>query len=103
METQNEDFGAMRNQIIQGQKVNPCFHFGYQIEEMKMLKIDTNKINSLLHTDFFNFPVNGVWGEWGPWASCDAGTKKRNRECKNRLNGGALCDGGSQEAEACLG
>ena len=49
----------------------------------------------------------GGWSTWSPWSSCDpqTGNKKRTRSCNSPapINGGASCDGTSQETEICQG
>ncbi|KAI8490931.1 hypothetical protein Bbelb_313500 [Branchiostoma belcheri] len=52
-------------------------------------------------------PVDGGWSDWGPWSGCSltcgVGTETRDRTCTNPApaNGGADCDGPSQETQAC--
>jgi len=51
--------------------------------------------------------VNGSWTEWTGWgectASCGGGTHKRSRTCTAPApgEGGAPCDGQSEEEEPC--
>lgn len=50
-------------------------------------------------------PVNGNWGPWGSWASCntETGTKTRSRSCNKPApeNGGSLCPGPSSSTDKC--
>jgi len=51
--------------------------------------------------------VNGVWGNWGAWAtcskSCGGGERSRGRNCDNPppSNGGNGCQGDDREKENC--
>ncbi|XP_035668229.1 coadhesin-like isoform X2 [Branchiostoma floridae] len=52
-------------------------------------------------------PVDGGWSDWGPWSTCSVtcgvGEQTRDRTCTNPApaNGGADCDGLTQETQAC--
>ncbi|NWR38170.1 CO6 protein, partial [Tachuris rubrigastra] len=48
--------------------------------------------------------VDGRWGCWSEWSSCDASFKtRRTRECNNPspMNGGKPCEGEREEVEDC--
>ncbi|KAJ7396303.1 Complement component C6 [Pitangus sulphuratus] len=48
--------------------------------------------------------VDGRWGCWSEWTSCDASFKtRRTRECNNPspMNGGKPCEGEREEVEDC--
>ncbi|NWH44654.1 CO6 protein, partial [Fregata magnificens] len=48
--------------------------------------------------------VDGRWGCWSEWSSCDASFKtRRTRECNNPspMNGGKPCEGEQEEEEDC--
>ncbi|XP_076218773.1 complement component C6 isoform X2 [Aptenodytes patagonicus] len=48
--------------------------------------------------------VDGRWGCWSEWSSCDASFKtRRTRECNNPspMNGGKPCEGEREEEEDC--
>ncbi|XP_066270066.1 macrophage mannose receptor 1-like [Branchiostoma lanceolatum] len=59
------------------------------------------KIDICLHV------VDGGWSDWGSWSGCSVtcgvGTQTRNRTCTNPApaNGGADCDGNTQERQNC--
>ncbi|XP_078573393.1 von Willebrand factor D and EGF domain-containing protein-like [Branchiostoma floridae x Branchiostoma japonicum] len=54
-----------------------------------------------------NCPVDGGWTGWGTWSACSVtcgvGEQTRDRTCTNPepANGGADCDGPTQETQAC--
>lgn len=56
---------------------------------------------------FLLFPadaVDGHWGCWSEWSSCDTSFKRRRtRECNNPtpVNGGKPCEGEQEEEEDC--
>ncbi|CAC5422954.1 Neurotrypsin,Scavenger receptor cysteine-rich type 1 protein M130,Deleted in malignant brain tumors 1 protein,Coadhesin,Thrombospondin-1,Mucin-like protein,Hemicentin-1,Thrombospondin-2,Scavenger receptor cysteine-rich domain-containing group B protein,Soluble scavenger receptor cysteine-rich domain-containing protein SSC5D [Mytilus coruscus] len=56
-----------------------------------------------------NCPVNGYWGSWSLWTSCNSicgsGTRKRTRRCDNPLPkfGGSSCTGNSEQSRTCTG
>ena len=56
---------------------------------------------------FLLYLVNGGWGPYGPWSTCDTqtGTKERVRLCDNPrpVNDGFDCVGGHKETENCPG
>ncbi|XP_054254004.1 complement component C6 [Indicator indicator] len=48
--------------------------------------------------------IDGRWGCWSEWSSCDASFKtRRTRECNNPspMNGGKPCEGEQEEVEDC--
>ncbi|XP_021376110.1 coadhesin-like [Mizuhopecten yessoensis] len=55
-----------------------------------------------------NCPINGNWSVWLAWsscsASCDNGTRTRNRTCDNPVLafGGEECDGIDTDSEVCM-
>ena len=56
---------------------------------------------------FISSAVDGGWSEWGDYepcsSTCGQATKKRERTCTDPApqNGGAQCDGPSQETVEC--
>ncbi|XP_078588098.1 uncharacterized protein LOC144869084 isoform X2 [Branchiostoma floridae x Branchiostoma japonicum] len=54
-----------------------------------------------------NGNVDGGWSDWSPWSTCSVtcgvGEQTRDRTCTNPApaNGGADCDGPTQETQAC--
>lgn len=53
---------------------------------------------------FLAVAVDGRWGCWSEWSSCDASFKtRRTRECNNPapMNGGKACEGEREEEEDC--
>ncbi|OCU02571.1 complement C6, gene 1 L homeolog isoform X1 [Xenopus laevis] len=54
--------------------------------------------------DYNSVVVDGAWGCWTVWSSCDgAYTKKRTRQCNNPYprNGGKPCEGEATQEEDC--
>ncbi|XP_004716995.1 complement component C6 [Echinops telfairi] len=54
--------------------------------------------------DFQSNSVNGNWGCWSSWSTCDATYQRsRTRECNNPTpqQGGKPCEGEQQQEEAC--
>ncbi|XP_062456062.1 complement component C6 [Rhea pennata] len=54
--------------------------------------------------DYKSVAVDGRWGCWSEWSSCDASfKKKRTRRCNNPapMNGGKPCEGEEEEEEDC--
>ncbi|XP_013816476.2 complement component C6 [Apteryx mantelli] len=54
--------------------------------------------------DYKSVAVDGHWGCWSEWSSCDASfKKKRSRKCNNPapMNGGKPCEGEQEEEEDC--
>ena len=53
------------------------------------------------------FPVNGNWGKWGGFGSCNkpcgTGTQQRSRSCTNPKpdHGGKSCSGSSINSRYC--
>lgn len=53
-------------------------------------------------------PINGHWGKWSEWTSCDVtcgqGTKTRTRKCDDppARNGGIECVGPDSNEAFCL-
>ncbi|XP_006875462.1 PREDICTED: complement component C6 [Chrysochloris asiatica] len=55
--------------------------------------------------DFQSNSVNGNWGCWSSWSTCDVTYKRlRTRECNNPApqQGGKLCDGEQRQEEDCM-
>ncbi|XP_020645515.3 complement component C8 alpha chain [Pogona vitticeps] len=48
-------------------------------------------------------PEHGSWSCWAPSTSCQAGTRRRTRQCTNPApsNGGRMCVGKSEQVVAC--
>uniref|UniRef100_A0A6I8S1W6 Complement C6, gene 2 n=1 Tax=Xenopus tropicalis TaxID=8364 RepID=A0A6I8S1W6_XENTR len=54
--------------------------------------------------DYTSVVVDGAWGCWKAWSSCDgAFTRRRTRECNNPYprNGGKPCEGEATQEEDC--
>ncbi|XP_035668228.1 A disintegrin and metalloproteinase with thrombospondin motifs adt-1-like isoform X1 [Branchiostoma floridae] len=62
---------------------------------------------SLVYCGAGAMSVDGGWSDWGPWSTCSVtcgvGEQTRDRTCTNPApaNGGADCDGLTQETQAC--
>lgn len=56
---------------------------------------------------FFQTPVNGGWGLWGPWGdcsrTCSGGVQYSFRSCDNPVpkNGGKYCEGKRIQYRSC--
>ncbi|XP_034978943.2 complement component C8 alpha chain [Zootoca vivipara] len=48
-------------------------------------------------------PTDGGWSCWTPWTPCQAGSRRRTRQCINPVpqNGGAMCTGKSVQIQGC--
>lgn len=64
-------------------------------------------IYELRSTHYVLFLANGGWSAWGQWSECSVtcgrGSQRRMRACVNPapLNGGAVCQGESQQKAVC--
>lgn len=53
-------------------------------------------------------PIDGHWGRWTSWGECNkecgGGEKRRTRVCDDPkpMNGGAVCEGESEQVVECL-
>merc|ERR1712157_562549 len=46
-------------------------------------------------------PIDGVWGEWGPWEECVDGKQVSIRTCEGPQFGGEDCQGPREREQNC--
>ncbi|XP_078592863.1 uncharacterized protein LOC144871361 [Branchiostoma floridae x Branchiostoma japonicum] len=70
-------------------------------------KLPAAPVCSLVYCGAGAMSVDGGWSDWGSWSACSVtcgvGEQTRDRTCTNPApdNGGADCDGLTQETQAC--
>ena len=101
-------------------KYNKCLSIGFEPsiegcekverENHKLRRNDRKKcaeLEKFLMKCGHTCSVDGMYGEFGDWSECSAecggGTQTRSRRCNNPApkNGGADCEGKSEEMRAC--
>ncbi|ELU06140.1 hypothetical protein CAPTEDRAFT_227515 [Capitella teleta] len=99
----------LRLMLCEGQaQLNQCPH---HLLDARNFALETSQYETAYDLEWmecstFPCPIDGYWTQWLPWtecsASCDTGTRLRQRACIGPSNNGLKCPGAQQENEFCL-